>query len=132
MSIFNLKEVVINNPNHWHDFKFEIKYSKNRVARIYISDRRTKYVAGGGGYDKESSVISSMINDLIGAQKYNKKIYGSSCNYKNGKGFLSGGVGFSSVAESFNYKRGCKLTKIYNGYDSDVYKIEINKKMLIN
>ena len=135
MSNFNLKEVVNNNPNHWNAFKFEIKYSNRGVARVYVNDRKTSYYAGGYGYDKESSAIATMVNDLIGAQKYSKTIYGSSCNYKTairkgGKGFLSGCTGFNSVAESFNYKRGCKLEKIYSGSDGDVYSIMINKKML--
>jgi len=116
MSTFNLKEVF--NDYGWSKgFKFEIVYSKQGVACIYIGDRKTSYTAGGYGYDKESSVIATMINDLIGEQKYNKKIYGN-----NGK-FLSGGTGFSSIKESFEYKRGFKLEGLYSGFNSDVYQV---------
>jgi len=120
----NLKE-VIKKYEWWNNIKFEIKYSKNGVARIYINDRKTKYYAGGYGYDKESSVIAEIINDLtISNCKYNKKMYGN-----NGKK-LSAGVGFSSIYNSFNAKRKCKLEKIYCGLDSDVYEITFNSKLL--
>lgn len=62
---FNLKE-VFNEYGRNKEFKFEILFSNSGVARIYINDRKTKYVAGGYGYDKVSSVIATMINDLIG------------------------------------------------------------------
>ena len=131
-NLFDLKKVQREN-NCWNDFKFEVVYSSQDVARIYINNRKTKYVANGYGYDKESSVISSMINDLIGKQKYNKSIYGSSC--ANGLasktlGTLSGGTGFSSIQEAYNFKQGCKLTKLYSGKDSNVYEIFINPKLL--
>jgi hypothetical protein len=122
--MFDLKKTIKENKSYWNDFKFEIKYSKSGVARIFVSDRQTNYKASGYGYDKESSVIANMINDIIGKQKYNKSIYGSYA------GFLSGGTGFDSIKRSFEYKRGCKLNKIYSGVDSDVYYIKFSNKVL--
>ena len=120
MKTFNLKEVF--SDYGWNKgFKFEINFSRQSVARIYISDRKTKYYAGGYGYDKESSVIALMINDLIGARPYNENIYG------NRNGFLSGGVGFWSIKDSFeSLGDGFTLNKIYCGKYSDVYNITFN------
>ena len=127
--MFDLKKVYneFNNRNYWSDFKFEVIYSNSGVARIYINDSKTSYTAGGYGYDKESAVIASMINDItINNCKYNKKHYGN-----NGKKLSCSGVGFSSIQTSFNSKRGCKLEKIYSGFNSDVYEIKISDKLLI-
>ena len=122
MKTFDLKEMG------WTEFKFEVIYSKRGVARIYIGDRATNYTAGGYGYDKESSVIANMINDLlIDNPKYNKNVYG---NYKGRS--LSHGVGFHVIKGSFETKRGNKLEKIYSGMNSDVYYIKINPKLIEN
>jgi hypothetical protein len=124
MKNFDLKETIKDNKKFWDNFKFELKYSKNGIVRVYINDRKTKYTVGGYGYCKESSVIAKMINDIIGEQKYNKNIYG------NSEGLLSGGTGFNSIKLSFEYKRGCKLEKIYSGLDSDIYYIKFSQKIL--
>ncbi len=126
MKNFDLKNVIGSDKygNHWNNFKFEVVYSKTRVARIYINDRKTGYVAGGYGYDKESSVIADMINDITILTKYSKKVYG------NHEGRLCGGTGFSSIKESFESKRGNKLVKLYSGLVSDVYEITINQKYI--
>jgi len=129
MSIFNLKKLYVEHGTRyrsmWSSFKFEVVYSKNGVAQIYINDRKTKYRANGYGYDKESSVISEMINDITLPTKYKKEIYG------HRGGFLSAGTGFSSIKESFESKRGNKLIKIYSGHTSNVYEITINQKYLV-
>jgi len=117
MGTFNLKKVF--REYNWDSgFKFEIIWSNSGVARIYINDRKTKYSVGGYGYDKESSVIANMINNLIGEQPYNSKIYG------NRDGLLSGGVGFSSIKESFESISNYKLDKLYSGKNSNVYEIK--------
>ena len=117
MKTFNIKE-EFNNYGWNIGFKFEITYSKSGVARIYLgSNRKTKYTATGYGYDKESSVIATMINELLGKQNYNPNIYG------NRNGFLSGGTGLSSIKESFESVEGHKLNKIYSGVNSNVYEI---------
>lgn len=124
-SIFNLKENF--NQYGWDKgFKFEIIFSNSGVARIYLNDRKSKYTAGGYNYDKVSSVISNMINDLIGEQPYNKDIYGNSCNYSDitkETGLLCGGTGFDSIKESFESIEGYKLNQIYSGKNSSVYEI---------
>ena len=130
MKTFDIKKAIqeneFGNRELWSNFKFEVNYSNNGVARIYINDRKTKYSAGGYGYDKESSVIAQMINDLTIPTKYKKGIYG----HRNG--YLSqGGVGFSSIEQSFNSKRGNSLKKIYSGHENDIFEIKINLKYLI-
>ena len=116
--------------------KFEIIYSNSGVARIYISDRKTSFTAGGVWYCKESTLIAMFINDLISYQNYNSKIYGNSGKYNPKtnkrylyKRYLNGGVGFSSIESSFNSLKGCKLEKIYSGFNSDTYSLKVNKKI---
>ena len=123
MKQFNIKSVF---KEYWSKgFKFHIKWSNTGVARIFIGDRPTKYKASGYGYCKESSVIATMINDLIGEQPYNPDTYGNSGNYNKDKSLyhLSGGVGFGSIQESFQSLEGAKLTKLYSGSDFNVYEI---------
>jgi hypothetical protein len=115
MKTWNLKKEF--NEYNCKTFKFEINFSKSGVARIYLGGRKTVYYAGGYGYDKTSSVIALMINDLIGEQNYNKDVYG------NSDGLLSGGTGFSSIKDSFESITGNKLTQIYNGLNSIVYEV---------
>ena len=124
MQTFNLKEVMKKMPEHWNNSKFEIVFSKSGVARIYINDRKTKYNAGGYGYDKISTVIPNMINDIINIQDYDSNIYG------NRNGLLSYGVGFSSTKESFESLKGCRLNEIYSGLNSLVYDITFNSELL--
>ena len=118
MQTFDLKKQFTDKNYGWNEgFKFEIIFSNSRVARIYINDRKTKYNANGCGYDKTSSVIASMVNDLIGQQPYNFKIYGNSGNYKKEgetEFYLSGGVGFGSIKDSFESIAGNELTQIYS------------------
>lgn len=114
-------------------FKFHIKWGTSGTARIFINDRPTKYKAGGYGYCKESSVLATMINDLIGEQPYNPEIYGNSGNYNRDTMraynpditlyHLSGGVGFGSIKASFVSLQGAKLDKLYWGTDFNVYEI---------
>ena len=118
MEKFDLKKVF--SDYGWNKgFKFEIIFSKSGVATIFVGDRKTKYTAGGYGYDKVSSVISNMINDLIGVQPYNKNIYG------NINGLLSCGVGFDSIKASFeSLENGYKLNSIYSGSNSSIYEVK--------
>ena len=130
MKQFNIKEVF--NEYGWNiGFKFHIKWNNSGVARVYINDRPTKYKAGGYGYDKESSCIASMVNDLIGDQPYNSKIYGNSGNYNKDKSLhhLSGGVGFGSIQDSFQSLEGAKLTTLYWGDCFNVYEITFPTQM---
>ena len=118
MKTFDLKEARAEYDG-WDIIKFEVVYS-NKVARIYINDRKTKYNAGGYGYCKESSVIAEMINDLIEVQAYNPEVYG------NRNGLLSqGGVGVSSLQESLK-SIGVKLEQIYSGKNSNVYSLNLS------
>lgn len=118
MKNFNLKELFEDKSYGWNTgFKFEIIFSNNGVARIYIADYKTKYFAGGYGYDKTSAVIATMINDLLGSQNYNPEIYG------NRNGLLSSGTGFESIKNSFESIQGNKLDQIYSGKNSNVYQI---------
>jgi hypothetical protein len=81
MKTFDLKSVFGEGYGWEKGFKFEIVYSKNGIARIYAGDRKTKYTASGYGYDKKSSVLATMINDLIGVQAYDESIYGNRAGF---------------------------------------------------
>lgn len=117
--VFDIKKVF--NQYGWKDgFKFEITYT-NSTARVWIGDRMTKYKAGGYGYCKESTVLSNMINDLIGEQPYNSEVYG------NRNGLLSYGVGFDSIKSSFESIEGNKLNKLYSSKNSYIYEIVFAK-----
>lgn len=124
MKQFNIKE-VFKEYNWSKGFKFHIKWSNTGVAKVYINDRPTKYKASGYGYCKESSVIATMINDLIGEQPYNPEIYGNSGNFNKDKSLhhLSGGTGFGSIQDSFQSLQGAKLVRLYSGNDFNVYEI---------
>jgi hypothetical protein len=119
---FDLKGVFL--QYNWNEFTFSIEYSRAGVARIWIGNRKTKYNAGGYGYCKESSVLSYIINDLIGEQSYDKTKYGNCCNT------LSYGVGFDSIKLSFESIPGCKLDKLYCGRTYDVYKIKFSEELM--
>lgn len=125
MKQFNIKEVF--KEYGWNKgFKFHIKWNNSGTARIFINDRPTKYKAGGYGYCKESSVIATMINDLIGDQPYNPEVYGNSGNYSKDKSLhhlSQSGVGFTSIQDSFQSLEGAKLDKIYWGEGLNVYEI---------
>ena len=131
MRTFDLKKQFTDKNYGWNEgFKFEIIFSNSGVARIYINDRKTKYNANGYGYDKTSSVIASMVNDLIGLQPYNFEIYGNSGNYKKEgetEFYLSGGVGFSSIKDSFESISGNELNSIYSGKNSSIFEIKFNQ-----
>ena len=131
MQAFDLKKQFTDGYGWNKDFKFEIIFSNNGAARIFINDRKTKYNATGFGYDKTSSVIASMINDLVGLQPYNFEIYGNSGNYKKEgetEFYLSGGVGFGSIKDSFESISGNELTQIYSGKNSNIYEIKFTQE----
>ena len=131
MRTFDLKKQFTDKNYGWNEgFKFEIIFSNSGVARIYINDRKTKYNANGYGYDKTSSVIASMVNDLIGLQPYNFEIYGNSGNYKKEgetEFYLRDGVGFSSIKDSFESISGNELNSIYSGKNSSIFEIKFNQ-----
>lgn len=130
MQTFDLKKQFTEGYGWNEGFKFEIKFSNSGVARIFINDRKTKYTASGFGYDKISSVIATMINDLIEKQPYNFEIYGNTGNYKKEgetEFYLSSGVGFDSIKNSFESISGNELNQIYSGKNSNVYEIKFNQ-----
>ena len=133
MQAFDLKKLFTDKNYGWNTgFKFEIIFSNSGVARIFINDKKTKYKAAGYGYDKTSTVIASMVNDLIGEQPYNSEIYGNSGNYKKEgetEFYLSGGVGFSSIKASFESIAGNELNQIYSGKNSNVYEIKFKQEV---
>ena len=131
MQTFDLKKQFTEGFGWTKDFKFEIIFSNSGAARIFINDKKTIYKAAGYGYDKTSSVIASMVNDLINLQPYNPTIYGNSGYYKK-EGetvfHLSSGVNFDSIKKSFESIAGNELTQIYSGKNSNVYEIKFNQK----
>ena len=44
--------------------KFDIRYSKSGVVRLYYNDYKTSYKAGGGGYDKVEHILENLWDDL--------------------------------------------------------------------
>lgn len=131
MQTFDLKKQFTEGYGWAKDFKFEIIFSNSGTARIYINDRKTKYTASGYGYDKISSVIATMVNDLIGKQPYNSAIYGNTGNYKKEcetEFYLSSGVGFDSIKDSFESIEGNILNQIYSGKNSNIYEIKFNQR----
>lgn len=132
MQTFDLKKLFTDKIYGWNTgFKFEIIFSNNGVARIFINDKKTKYKAAGYGYDKTSTVLAKMINDLIGEQPYNSEIYGNSGNYKKEGEIvfhLSSGVNFDSIKKSFESISGNELNQIYSGKNSNVYEIKFNQE----
>ena len=131
MRTFDLKKLFTDKNYGWNEgFKFEIIFSNSGVARIFINDKKTKYKAAGYGYDKTSSVIASMVNDLVGLQPYNFEIYGNSGNYKK-EGetvfHLSHGINFDSIKKSFESITGNELNSIYSGKNSSIFEIKFNQ-----
>ena len=132
MQKFDLKKLFTEGFGWTKDFKFEIVFSNSGAARIYINDRKTKYNVAGYGYDKTSSVIASMVNDLLGGQPYNFEIYGNSGNYKKEgetEFYLSSGVNFDSIKKSFESISGNELNQIYSGKNSNIYEIKFNQEV---
>lgn len=130
MQTFDLKKQFTEGYGWNKDFKFEIIFSNSGVARIYINDRKTKYNATGYDYDKISSVIATMVNDLIGKQPYSSTIYGNTGKYKKEgetEFYLSSGVGFNSIKNSFESIEGNSLNQIYSGKNSNIYEIKFNQ-----
>ena len=101
----NLKERVHTDPAY-REFKFHTTRSKSGVVRIFLNDRRTEYKAGGGGYDKVSSVVALMINDIMGDDivSYN-------------------GVGFNQIRDEFTRLRGASLDVLYTHGSTIIYHI---------
>ena len=102
-----------------NEFVFDVRYSKNGVARIYINDTKTPIHAGGYGYCKESTVLADFINLLCEWQEYDTNVYG------NRNGLINGGVGVESVKASFESIPGNKLNRIYWSDQASVYKLII-------
>jgi len=86
------------------NFKFDIQYFKSGTARIFIGNQKTKYYATGSGYDKESFLISLMINDLVG------------------KKLLEGATGFTHLQKQAE-RNNIILQRLYSGKSFNVYEI---------
>ena len=101
--------------------KFHIKF-RNGNQRIIINGEKTKYYAGGYGYDKASSVVSELINDLLGAMDYRNAYTGS----RSGIRMLSNGIGIDAVINALD-AIGSNFDIIYFGDDCDVYELDLSK-----
>ena len=108
---FDIKKVFHEYGDMWKEFKFEVIYNNQGNCRIHIEGRRTtKYYAGGSGYDKEVTVITEMINDLMGKEVIQES-------------------SLSSIIKQFNAIDDCHLEKIFNGKYSNVFSIKFPKKI---
>ena len=96
------------------------------------------YYASGCGYDKESAVIASMLNDVmdinlldsLGQMMKNKNVPYGIATYGIKEGYLpsfEGGVGVNCYYDIMKFLK-YKLTKTASGDSFDCYIIEANKK----
>lgn len=98
----------------WVDVTFAIHYNyraSGMVARVYLGTRRTPFFAGGYGYDKESAALGKFMYYY-----FNDNPESEAPSRPNGQGFAS----CEKYAKYFGYK----LTKLYDGYGVDVYRLE--------
>jgi len=100
--------------------KFHIKF-RNGNVRIVINNEKTKYYAGGYGYDKASSAVSELINDLLGEMDYRNAYTGS----RSGIRMLSNGIGIDAVINALD-AIGSKLDIVYIGDDFNVYELDLS------
>lgn len=121
MSYLKRKEIVDILNERKGKLKFHIKF-KNGNARVIINGEKTKYYAGGYGYDKASSAISELINDLLGAMNYKNSYTGS----RYGIRMLSNGIGIDAVINALE-TIGSYLELIYLGDDFNVYELDLSK-----
>ena len=112
-------------------------------ARVYLyseSDKRKLDVkdilyfegtekAGGGGYCKESTVISNSINNIIAGFKYNiedkSKHYG--LNYYENKTYISYGIGTDAVLKCAEYL-GFNIESKYYGRNENNFNLKYISK----
>ena len=121
MSYLKRKEIVDILNERKGKLKFHIKF-RNGNQRIYINNMKTEYYAGGHGYEKSSSVISMLINDLLGAMNYKNAYTGS----RSGIRMLSNGIGIDAVINALE-NIGSHLEFIYYGDSFDVYELDLSK-----
>jgi len=103
--------------------KFHTKF-RNGNPRIYINSMKTKYYAGGSGYEKSSSVIAMLINDLLGSIDYKNAYTGS----RSGIRMLNSGIGIDTVINALD-TIGAKLVIVYCGDDFDVYELDLSNQL---
>lgn len=62
---------------------FDIRYSRNGVARLYCNNYKTSYKAGGSGYDKSNHILRSLYDDLNnkGYNTTTTEVYSLANNY---------------------------------------------------
>jgi len=127
------KDQIIDLMEYRKSLKFDVRYSNQGVARIYINEYETPIYAGGYGYDKTSTVLASLLNlltkkDVIKRQRKAMKTYALSCTHKNG--LFSGGVGTSAIIESVNSLNGCELKEVYWNDVLSVFELTVSEKFL--
>jgi len=122
----DLVKEIKNNPDDLSEFKFHIYWNRNGGARIYRHYTPTKISAGGYGYDRGSTVLSTLINGVIGEQDY-KYAY---TDGGSGKRTIADGIGIEEVINTFEKLDGCSLDVLYGAKDFTVYKIKFNKELI--
>jgi len=66
-TILNKKQKQDFLNDNWKFETLTFKWSRSGVCRIYDKrNNKTKFVAGGGGYDKKGSVLGTFINTYFG------------------------------------------------------------------
>lgn len=105
---------------------FSVKKNKSGTYRVYVDNTPTIYHASGGGYDKESSAIAELINDLIGAQDYKNAYTGK----RRGKRYISNGIGVRAVKEALKVI-GVKLELVEENTKERIYSLTVPAEKLV-
>ena len=130
---------------HWRISTLCFKWSNNGVCRIYdFRGEKTKFYAGGYGYDKQGSCLAGLMNhyfkdDLkrlescVNSESFQRRkgFYGlHHYNIKTGKyqkrsskytrTHVDGACGFNSM-KSILYKLGFTMEFVYESKNSNIY-----------
>jgi len=104
----------------------------HRGGTCFLTQNDTKlpFKAGGGGYDKQSSVMADFFNEYFdGKQLFKRESVKTMYGHQNG--LLSYGVGLSCHESLFKKIRGFNLEYITETKTSLVYKFTFDSAFLI-
>ena len=124
---------------YWRLSTLCFKWSNNGVCRIYdFRGDKTKFYAGGYGYDKQGSCLAELINhyfsdelkklnssEFYGLTHYNTKYHKQQkTSSKHTKSYVNGACGFDCMTTILD-KIGFKLKFIYEDNNCSMYRLEV-------
>ena len=124
---------------HWRISTLCFKWSNNGVCRIYdFRGEKTKFYAGGYGYDKQGSCLAGLLNhyfkdelkklnssQFYGLTHYNAKYHKQQkTSSKHTKSYVNGACGFDCMRTVLN-KIGFKLKFVYEDNNCNMYRLEV-------